>query len=95
MRARSARVDDALGNALMIEMGDLLPEGKIFQERRTSIPGFQRILIVRDDDALIGREGRLSAFSGLLRRASRPGDQIFLRITELLEAFRLGGFLCH
>ena len=41
----------------MIEMGDLLAEGKIFQKRRTPAPGFQRILIVGDDDALIGREG--------------------------------------
>ena len=60
MRARSAGVNDALWNSLVIEMGDLLPEGEIFQNRRTAPPGFQRILIVRDHDALIGRERRLS-----------------------------------
>ena len=63
VRARSAGVNDALWNSLVIEMGDLLAERKIFQKRRTSAPGFQRILIVRDD-ALIGRERCLSRLSG-------------------------------
>ena len=72
--ARPAGVNDPLRNSLVIEMGDLLPEGEIFQERRTSVPGFQRILIVRDDDALIGRERSLSRVSGLMRRASRSSD---------------------
>ena len=67
MRARSAGVNDALGNSLVIEMGDLLAEGEIFQKRRTALPGFQRILVVRDDDALIGRERSLGRISGLMR----------------------------
>ena len=92
--ARSARVNDALWNSLVIEMGDLLPEGEIFQERRTAAPGFQRILVVRNDDALIGRERSLSRISGLMRGASRPGDKIFLRVPELLKALRLACF-CH
>jgi hypothetical protein len=50
VRARSAGVNDALWNSLVIEMGDLLAEREIFQERRTPASGFQRILIVRDDD---------------------------------------------
>jgi hypothetical protein len=87
-------VNDALWNSLVIEMGDLLAERKIFQKRRTSAPGFQRILIVRDDDALIGRERCLSRLSGLMRRASRTSDEIFLRIVELLKASRLACF-CH
>jgi hypothetical protein len=74
VRARSAGVNDALWNSLVIEMGDLLAERKIFQKRRTPITGFQRILIVPDDDALIGGERRLSAFSGLMRRASWTSD---------------------
>ena len=45
------------------------------------LAGFQRILIVCDDDALIGREGSLSRVSGLMRRASRSGHKAFLRIS--------------
>ena len=44
-------------------MGDLLAEGEILEERRTPLSRFQRILIVRDDDALIGRERSLSCLS--------------------------------
>src|SRR6202050_4173028 len=64
VRPRSAGVHDALWNSLVIEMGDLLAERKIFQKRGTPAPGFQRILIVRDDDALVGGEKRLSGGSG-------------------------------
>ena len=94
VRPRSAGVNDALRDSLVIEMGDLLPEREIFQKRRAPVPGFQRILIVRDDDALIGREGSLSRVSGLMRRASRSGDKVFLWIFEFLKAFRLACF-CH
>ena len=65
VRARSAGVNDALRNSLVIEMGDLFPEREIFQERRTPPAGFQRILIVRDDDALIGRERSLQRASAV------------------------------
>ena len=92
--ARSARVNDALWNSLVIEMGDLLPEGEIFQKRRTAPPGFQCILVVRNDDALIGREGCLSGVSGLMRGAPRTGDEVWLRVAELLKALRLACF-CH
>jgi hypothetical protein len=78
----------------MIEVGDLLAEGEIFQERGTPLSGFQRILIVGNDDALIGRKGPLSRVSGLMRCAPRASDKVFLRIFELLIAFRLA-CLCH
>jgi hypothetical protein len=38
--ARSARVNDALWNSLVIEMGDLLPESEVFQERGAAPPDF-------------------------------------------------------
>ena len=84
--ARSARVNDALWNSLVIEMGDLLPEGEIFQKRRTAPPGFQCILVVRNNDTLIGREGCLSGVSGLMRGAPRTGDEVLLRVAELLKS---------
>ena len=63
-------MNDALRNSLVIEMSDLLAEGEIL-ERGTALPRFQRILIVRNDDALIGREGPPRRLSGLMRGPSR------------------------
>ena len=87
--ARAAGVNDAFWNSLVIEMGDLLAEGEILEERRTPLARFQRILIVRDDDALIGRERSLSCLSSLMRGASRSRDKVFFRIFEFLKAVRL------
>ena len=41
MGARAAGMDHALGNALVIEMGDLLAEDEVLQERRPSVACFQ------------------------------------------------------
>jgi len=68
--ARSTGVNDALGNPLMIEMGNLLAERKIFKKRWPPDSGFQRILIVRDDDALIGRQRTLISLCALMCRAA-------------------------
>ena len=47
-------MDDALRYALVVEVGDLLPEDEILQQRGPAEPGLQRILVVRDLDALVG-----------------------------------------
>ena len=47
---------DALGDALVIEVGDLLAEDEVFEQRRTARRGAQRILVVREGHALVGRE---------------------------------------
>ena len=54
MRRRTARVHDPLGNALVIEVGNLLAEDEVFEERRSAKPGFEGMLIVGDRHALIG-----------------------------------------
>ncbi len=56
MGRRTTRMHDALRDALMIEMRDLLAQNKIFQECRTAQTGFERVLIVRDRNALIRRQ---------------------------------------
>jgi len=56
MRAGTTRVHDALGNALVIEVRDLLAQDEIFQQRRAAQSGFQGILVVRDRHALVGGE---------------------------------------
>ena len=85
MSARSTGVHDALRNSLMIKMRNLLAKSEILEKRGSSLPGFQRILVVRNDDALIGRERPLRGVSGLMRCASRSGDKIFLRIFQVLR----------
>jgi hypothetical protein len=82
---RATRVNDTFWNSLMVKMGDLLAESEILQERRTPLPGFQRILIAGNDHALIGRERPLSRVSGLMRGAPRASDKVFLRIFELVS----------
>jgi hypothetical protein len=41
MGARAAGMDHALGNPLVIEVGDLLAEDEVLEERRPSVAGFQ------------------------------------------------------
>ena len=54
VRTRAAGMHDALWNALMIEVRDLLAEDEILQERGPAQPGLQRILIVGDRHTLVG-----------------------------------------
>jgi hypothetical protein len=60
MSARRSRVNDALGNTLVVEMGDLFPKDEILQKRRTARIGLERVLIVGKHDALVrGQRGML------------------------------------
>ena len=47
---------DALGDALVVEVGDLLAKDEVLEQRRAAQARLQRVLIVRDRDALVGRE---------------------------------------
>ena len=78
VRGRAAGMDDALGNALVIEVRDLLAQEEVFQQRRTADVGLQRVLVVADGDALVGRQvlarclrvrAKLDVLVGLLRAA--------------------------
>ena len=60
VRGRTARVHDALGNALVVEVEDFLPQHKVFQQRRPAPAGLKAVLIVRDANALVGGEVGLS-----------------------------------
>ena len=53
---RAPGVHHALGDALVIEVGDLLPEDEVLEERRAAGPGLQRVLVVVDPQALVGGE---------------------------------------
>lgn len=63
MRAGAACVHDALGNALVIEMGDLFAEDEVLQQARAAA---QRVLVVRDRNALVGRQSLVQIAGGLM-----------------------------
>ncbi len=62
----TARVNDALGNAFVIEVCDLLAEDEVLEQSRPARRGPQRILIVRKRQALVGRQRRMRATGHLL-----------------------------
>jgi hypothetical protein len=39
-------VDDALGDALVVEVEDLLAQDEVFEQRRAALAGLQRVLVV-------------------------------------------------
>ena len=56
MSAGAARVYHALRNALVIEVRDLFAQDEVFEKCRTAQAHLERILVVRNGHALIGRE---------------------------------------
>ena len=56
MGAGAARVHDALRDALVVEVGDLLAEVEVLEQRRAALAGLQRVLVVVDRNALVRRE---------------------------------------
>jgi hypothetical protein len=69
----AARVHDALGDALAIEVADLLEEVVVLEGRRTARPDRPLVLVVRDRMALPSRQARgllLIAHAGSLRSNS-------------------------
>src|SRR5450830_129364 len=51
---RAARMHDAFGDALMVEVRDLLAQDEVFHQGRSTQAGLQRILVVGDGHALVG-----------------------------------------
>lgn len=68
MRARPAGMDDALGNALMVEMKDFLAKDEILEQRRAASACFQAVLVVGDAMAeIVGEMRRVVAMIGIAR----------------------------
>ena len=63
MRTGAARVHDALRNPFMVEMGDLFAQDEVFEQRRAAGTALERVLVVGDAYALVGRQ-RLRARRG-------------------------------
>jgi hypothetical protein len=56
VRAGAARVHDALRDALVIEVRDLLAQHEVLEQRRPAQAGLERALVVGDGHALVGGE---------------------------------------
>ena len=65
VRARPAGVDDPLGDALMVEMEDLLAQHEILEQRRPALARAQAVLVVGDRHAVVGGQHGI-ALAGLL-----------------------------
>ncbi len=61
MGSRTLGVDDALGNALTVEVGHLLKEKEIFKDYRAAWANGERVLIVTNGTACV-RCHRLAYF---------------------------------
>ena len=86
VRGRAAGVHDALRDALVVEVGDLLPQVEVLQQRRTACAGLQRVVGVGQPQALRGGQivAGLGALNGALpawrHRSGRPGRALTGRI---------------
>src|SRR5665811_2357996 len=74
MHARRSRVNDTLGNTLVIEMGDFFAEDEILQQRRAARIGPERVLIIGKRDALVRGERGVLFTRGLVQLAA--GSQL-------------------
>ena len=54
VRRRAPRMNDALGNALMVKVGDFFTHDEIFKQGRTAITDLERVLVIGNFYALIG-----------------------------------------
>ncbi len=53
----------------MVKVGDFLTQNKIFQQRRATATGTQRILVIGNTDALVGCQREVfAAFTLLIKR---------------------------
>ena len=78
--AVAAGVDDPLGDALVVEVEDLLAEVEVFQERRAAGTGPERVLVVGDGDALLGGQHRRIAAGRLVGLAAAADGDLGVRL---------------
>ena len=68
VRRRTARMDDALGDALVVEMGNLLAQDEIFEQGGAARPRLEGVLVVVDPQTLVGGQELPLAVLGVLRQ---------------------------
>jgi hypothetical protein len=81
VRAETARVYDALGYALVVEVKDLFAEVEIFERSRAAPADLQRILVVGDRCALLrGERGDIAAGDLVRFAALAPADRLLPKL---------------
>src|SRR5687768_9683617 len=78
MCCRSARMHDALGDALVVEMRDFLAEDVVFEQRGAARPDLEGVLIVGDDAALVGGERLVLRTGNLMSLAAERSPAVRL-----------------
>ena len=68
VRARAARVHDALRDPLVVEVGDLLAQDEVLEQRRPARAEPQRVLVVGDRHALVRRQAPIAGVDPMLRQ---------------------------
>ena len=77
MRGVTAGVDDALGNALVVEVLGLLDVHHVFEKVRSALVGLEGIFVVGDDGAaLVGHGGMCAA--GYLVELAGVADEVVI-----------------
>ena len=100
MNAIAASVDDALGNAFMIEVKDLLAGDMVFQELRTARTGAEPVLVIGNRRALRGGQDIIFTL-GFLMGGTALGQVKFVRHAhspiwlEFVKPTKNAGFGCE
>ena len=97
VRTGAPRVHHPLGDALVVEVGDLLAQVVVLQQRRSALPRLERVVGVaqaqalggRQERTLLGHVGRSGVRLGTGRRPAVGTGLVGLRGQR---ALRLGGF---
>lgn len=95
MHPVAAGVHDTLGNALVIEVEDLLAEVEIFDQRRAAFAGAQAVLVVGDGAALGGRQDGRVAFGDLVKFSTVAACRFLVMNGGRFRIVRRRGFLGH
>ena len=85
-------MDNPLGDAFVIEVGDLLAKDEVLEQRRAAQARLQRVLVVGDRHALVGREravGRIDAHA-IERADGRVLADVRPTAADLVGAVQLG-----
>ena len=72
VRRQSARMDDTFGDALMVEVENLFAQDEVFEERRAARARPQAVVIVRNRNAVVRRQDRLTSRRDLMHFATDP-----------------------
>ena len=70
--AVAAGVHDAFGDALVVEVEDLLAEVEVLEQRGPTVSRSQRVLVVRDRHTLSGRQSVADSVRDLMRLPTGP-----------------------